>query len=130
MPRHCYTVPLALLLTMAITVADPVLAKQSQQLRVLEEVIVEARRVEESAQTAPVSLVSFDSDAMDTLGIVLDNIVLGDIIYPGNYFTFFVTSSTEVGDIHFIGTRFGIAVVENIVVTVTLFTAGCIWIIS
>ena len=68
--------------------------------------------------------------AMDTLGIVLDNIVLGDIIYPCHYFAFLVASSAEVGDIHLIGARFGIGVVQDIVVPVTFFTAGCIRIIS
>ncbi len=41
--------------------------------------------------------------AMNPLGIVLNNIVLGDIIYPGHYFAFFVAPSAEVGDIHLIG---------------------------
>ena len=67
--------------------------------------------------------------AMDTLCIVLNNIVLGDIIYPGHNFPFFVASSAEVGDIHLIGARFGIAVMEYIVVTMTFFAAGCIRVI-
>ena len=48
--------------------------------------------------------------AMNPLGIVLNNIVLGDIIYPGHYFALFVASTTKEGDVHLIGTRFGIAV--------------------
>jgi hypothetical protein len=68
--------------------------------------------------------------AMNPLGIVLDYIVLGDIIYPGHHFAFFVASSAEVGDIHLIGARFGIAVMENIMMAVTLFAAGRIGIVS
>ena len=67
--------------------------------------------------------------AMNTLGIVLNNIVLGDIIYPCHYFAFFVTSSAEVRDIHLIGARFSIAVMENIMMAVTLFAAGRIGVI-
>ena len=62
--------------------------------------------------------------AMDTLGIILNNIMLGDIIYPGNYLTLFVASAAKVGDIHLIGARFGIAVMEYIMMTVALFTVG------
>ena len=63
-------------------------------------------------------------------GLILHNIMLGDIINPGHYFTFLVASAAQVGNIHFVGTRFCIAVMEDIMVTVTLFTAGCMWIIS
>lgn len=63
--RHCP----ALLLLLGLLLAATSRASGEERLRILEEVVVAAQRVEESAQAAPVSLVSFDSEAMAVLGI-------------------------------------------------------------
>jgi hypothetical protein len=44
------------------------------------------------------------SPAVDPLGIVFHDVVLGDIIDPGHNLPFPVTPSAEIGDIHFIST--------------------------
>jgi hypothetical protein len=61
---------------------------------------------------------------MDALGIVLHDIVLRDIIYPGHNLTLPVTFATQVRDVHLIGTGFGIGMMEDVMVTMTLFAAG------
>ena len=70
-----------------------------------------------------------ETPAMNTLGIVFHDIVFGYIVYPGHNFTLFVTFSTEVGYIHFVGAGLCIAVMQDIVMTVTLLAAGSVWII-
>ena len=67
--------------------------------------------------------------AMNTLGIVLNDIVLRYIIDSGYNFSFPVTFSAEERNIHLVGTGFRIGIMQNIVVTMTLFTTGCIWVI-
>ena len=68
--------------------------------------------------------------AMNPLGIILNNIVFGDIIYPGHYFALFVASAAEVGYIHLISARFSIGVVQDIVMAMTFSAAGSMGVIS
>lgn len=67
---------------------------------------------------------------MNTLGIVLYDIMFRYIIYPGHNLALFVAFSTEVGNIHLIGAGCCIAVMQDIVVTVALLAAGSIGIIT
>ena len=67
--------------------------------------------------------------AMYALGIIFYNIVFRDIIYPGNNFSLLVAFTAEEGDVHFIGTGIWIRIVQNIVVAMAFFAAGCVRII-
>jgi hypothetical protein len=64
-----------------------------------------------------------------TLGVVLHNVVLGHVIYPGNHFSFPVASSAKKGYVHFIGAGVGVGIMKNIVIAVTLLAAGGVGII-
>jgi len=48
--------------------------------------------------------------AMDTLGIVFHDVVFGYIVYSRYYFTFSVTFSAEIGDIHLVGAGFRVGI--------------------
>jgi len=48
--------------------------------------------------------------AVDTLGIILHDIVFGNIVYPGHNLSFPVTLPAEIGNIHLIGTRPGVGI--------------------
>jgi hypothetical protein len=67
---------------------------------------------------------------MNALGIVFHDIVFRYIVYPGHNLAFFVAFTTEIGNIHLVGAGCGIAVMQDIVVTVTLLAAGSIGIIA
>jgi hypothetical protein len=69
------------------------------------------------------------TSSMDTLGVVLNYIMLGDIIDPGHNLTFLVALSTEVGDIHFIGTRIHIGMMQDIMMSMAFHATGSIWIV-
>jgi hypothetical protein len=67
--------------------------------------------------------------AMNTLGVILNNIVFRYVINPCNNFTFSMTFSAKERYIHFIGTGIGIGIMQNIMVAVALLATGGIWII-
>jgi hypothetical protein len=69
------------------------------------------------------------SPSMDSLGIVLNNIMFGYIIDPGYHFPLLVASPAKVGYIHFIGARLRVCVMEDVVVTVALLATGGVGIV-
>lgn len=56
-------------IVLSTALISPALSQEEPGLPVLEEVIVVAQRIEESAQSTPISLASFDASTMETLGI-------------------------------------------------------------
>jgi hypothetical protein len=66
---------------------------------------------------------------VDALGIVLHDVVLRHIVGPGYYLAFSVACAAKDGDIHLIGTRAGICIMQDVVVTMTFLAAGCIWVV-
>ena len=60
------------------------------------------------------------------LGIILNDVMLRNIIYPGYDFALPVAFSAQDGDIHFIGAGFWVRVVKDIMVAMALFAAWSI----
>ena len=67
--------------------------------------------------------------SVNTLGVILHNIMFRDIIGTSHNFSLPVTGATKDGDIHFIGAGSRIGIMQDVMMAMTFFTAGRIRIV-